>query len=268
MIFMATTSTKRVLQNIKEDESIPFQKRLILRERSGRRKAAGIYPCTSNMHMRRNKTAWLRRSIIFCGIASCIAGATILIIPLFISEDFVQQKVAQAVKDRFEYVKGVGPVSFQRPNRFTIGHLTLQRQEQNEDSPIVMENIKGALSLFPLLREKIIVKKLSIQQINYENRLLIKDLVTDSLSFSDGIVSTCMRLNINEGPTTLKGMVDFRRQEPAFDLTFEAKDVHLTEDIPILEFLPLFTVKGGEVWGGFKHCGFSPGQGDGQGHRQ
>lgn len=206
----------------------------------------------------------MRRIIIICGIASCIAGATILIIPLFISEDFVQQKVAQTVKDRFEYVKGVGPVSFQRPNRFTIGHLTLQRQEQNEDSPIVMENIKGALSLFPLLREKIIVKKLSIQRINYENRLLIKDLATDSLSFSDGIVSACMRLNINEGPTTLKGMVNFRRQEPAFDLTFEAKDVHITEDIPILEFLPLFTVKGGELGGVLSIAGSLQGKGMGR----
>ncbi len=214
--------------------------------------------------MQKDKRTWFKGIVILCGVVFCVVSAVVLITPLFISEDFVQRKVVQTVKDRFKYVKEVGPVSFHWPGSITIAYLTLQRQEQNEDSPIDIENIKGTLRLFPLLGKKIIVKKLSIQRINYENRLLIKDLVTDTFSFSDGVISTRMRLHINEGPTTLKGVVDIHQKEPVFDLAFEANDVYITEDIPALGLLPLFTVKGGEIGGILSITGSLQGRGIGR----
>lgn len=219
---------------------------------------------SSSMQMLKNKWTWFRWIVISCGIALCIVLAVILITPLFIFGDFVQEKVAQTVKDKFKYIKQVGPVSFHWPNCITIAYLVIQRQEQSENSLIGIEDIKSTLRLFPLLFKKIIVKKLFMHRINYENRLLIKDLVTDKFSFIDGVVSIHTRLSINEGPTTIKGVIDLHQKKPAFDLTFEAKDVNITQDIPALELLPLFTVKGGEVGGILSITGSLRGKGLGR----
>ena len=78
--------------------------------------------------------------------------------------------------------------------------------------PIRFEEIRGTLKLLPLLFKKIVVKKISIREINYENRLLMKDLVTDKFSFKDGVVSTRVRLSVNEGPTAIKGVIDLRQK--------------------------------------------------------
>jgi hypothetical protein len=201
------------------------------------------------MQMQKNERTWFRWVVIFCGILICIAVVVVLIARVFISGDFVQQKVTQIVEGRFKYINQVGPVSFRWPNKVNISYLTIQRHEQNKDSQIHLEDIQGGFRLFPLLFKKIVVKKISIRQINYENRLLIKDLVTDKFSFTDGVISTHAQLRINEGPTTIKGVIDLREKKPPFDLTFEARDVHITQDIPALQLLPIFTVKGGEIDG-------------------
>ncbi|MEP9412255.1 MAG: hypothetical protein HRF42_12830 [Candidatus Brocadia sp.] len=214
--------------------------------------------------MLKNKRTRFRRIVISCGIVLCVALVVILIVPIFISGDFIQRKVTQTLKDRFSYISQVGPVSFHWPNRVNISSLTIQRHGQNKEALIHFENIHSTLRLLPLLLKKIDVKKISIQQINYENRLLIKDLVTYKFSFRDGVVSAHTRLYINEGPATIKGVIDLRQKSPAFDLAFEAKDIYITQDIPALELFPLFTVKGGEVGGILSIVGSLQGKGLGR----
>lgn len=214
--------------------------------------------------MQKNKGIWFRVVAISCGIALCVAFAVILIIPVFISGDFIQRKVTQIVKDRFNYVKQVGHVSFHWPNRVNVSSLTIQRHGQNKDALIHFENIQSTLRLLPLLLKKIVVKKISVQQINYENRLLIKDLVTDTFSFRDGVISAHTRLHINEGPATVKGVIDLHQKKPSFDLTFEAKDVYITQDIPALGLLPVFAVREGEIGGILSIAGSLKGKGLGR----
>lgn len=207
---------------------------------------------------------WFRRIVISGGIVFCVALAVILITPLFISGDFIQRKVTQTAKDRFNYVDQVGPVSFRWPNRVNISCLTIQRQGQSKDALIYFENIHLTVKLLPLLANKIMVKKIFIQQINYENRLLIEDLVTDTFSFRDGVISTHTRLRMNEGPTIVKGVIDLHQKKPAFDLSFDGKGIHITQDIPALYLLPLFTVKGGEIGGILSIAGSLQGKGFGK----
>lgn len=216
------------------------------------------------MQIQRNKRGWVKKALLSCGIVFCIVLAVILITQVFISEDFVQEKVTQIIEDRFKYVNQIGPVSFHRPNSITIAYLTVQKQEQNKDSPIRFENIQSTFQILPLLFKKIIVKKLSVQQINYANRLLIKDLVTDKFSFIDGVISTHTRFRINEGPTTMKGVIDLHQKKPVFDLSFDAKDIHITQDLPAIGLLPIFTVKGGEIGGLLNAAGSLRGKGFGK----
>ena len=89
----------------------------------------------------------------------------------------------------------------------------------------------------------------------------MKGLVTDKFSFKDGVVSTSVRLSVNEGPTDIKGVIDLRQKKPTFDLSIEAKDIHITQDIPFLSILPIFTTRDGEVGGLLSLTGFLRGNG-------
>src|SRR3990172_6941571 len=201
------------------------------------------------MQMQINKGAWLKRVVISCSIIFCVGLAVVLIIPAFISGDFIRQKVTQIVDDRFKSVCQVGSFSFRWPSQINISYITIHKQEENGKEPIKFEEIQGTLKLFPLLFKKIVVSKISIREINYENRLFVKDLVTDKFSFKDGVVSTRARLSVNEGPTAIKGVIDLRQKNPTFDFSIEAKDIHITQDIPFLSILPIFATKDGEVGG-------------------
>ncbi|MCF6154548.1 MAG: hypothetical protein E3K36_04700 [Candidatus Brocadia sp.] len=216
------------------------------------------------MQIQKNKRSWVKKVILSCGIVFCIVLGVMLITQVFVSEDFVQEKVTQIIEDEFKYINQIGPVSFHRPNSITIAYLTVQKQEQNKNSPIRFENIQSTFQLLPLLSKKIIIKKLSVQQINYENRLLIKDLVTDKFSFIDGVVSTHARFRVNEGPTTMKGIIDLHQKKPVFDLSFDAKDIHITQDLPAIDLLPIFAVKGGEIGGLLNATGSLRGKGFGK----
>lgn len=201
---------------------------------------------------------------ISCGIVSGIALAVILIVPAFISGDFTQQKIAQIAEERFQTVREVGPVSFHWPNRVTISYLTIQRDGQDTDAPIRCEHIQTTVHLLPLLFKKIAIRKISIQQINYENRLLVRNLVTDTFSFNHGIVSTHAHLTVNEGTATIQGVINLLQKRPVFDLSFEAKDVHITQDIPVLGLIPIFAVKDGETGGMLSLTGSVRGNGLGK----
>ena len=216
------------------------------------------------MQMQTNKGTWLKRVVISCSIIFCVGLAVVLIITAFISGDFIRQKVTQILDDRFKSVHQVGVFSFRWPSQINISYITIQKQEENGKEPIRFEEIQGTLKLFPLLFKKIVVKKISIREINYENRLLMKGLVTDKFSFKDGVVSTSVRLSVNEGPTDIKGVIDLRQKKPTFDLSIEAKDIHITQDIPFLSILPIFTTRDGEVGGLLSLTGFLRGNGLGK----
>ena len=40
----------------------------------------------------------------------------------------------------------------------------------------------------------------------------MKNLVTDKFSFNNGVVSTRVRVSVNEGPTAIKGVIDLRQK--------------------------------------------------------
>lgn len=153
------------------------------------------------------------------------------------------------MEDKFPSVHQIGAFSFHWPNQINITYITIHKQKENKDEPIKCEDVQGKIRLLPLFLKKVVVKKIFIREINYENRLLIKDLVSDTISFTNHVVSGHVRLSANEGPAEIKGTIDFRQKKPAFDLSIEAKDVHITQDIPFLDTLPVFTTKNGEVGG-------------------
>ncbi len=216
------------------------------------------------MQMQTNKGTWLKWIVVSCSIIFCIALAVILIIPAFISGNFIRQKVIQILDERFPSVHQVGAFSFHWPNQINISYITIQKLEENREEPIRFEEIQGNFKLLPLLFKNIVVKKISIREINYENRLLIKDLVTDKFSFKNGVVSSRVRLSVNEGPAAVKGVIDFRQKKPTFDLSIEAKDIHITQDIPFLSILPIFATRDGEVGGILSLKGYLRGNGLGR----
>lgn len=195
------------------------------------------------------KKAALKWIVIVCSLALGIPLAGIFIIPAFVSDDFIQHEVLRAVEDNFKSVQQIGPVSFHWPNKVTIPYLTIQRVEQEPDTQIQLEDIQGSFQLLPTLWKEIIVKKICIRQMNYENRLLVEDLVTNAFSFRNGIITTDARCRVNEGPAVVQGVIDLRQKRPAFDLTFEAKGVHITRDIPVVNLIPVFVVKDGDIGG-------------------
>ncbi|MDO8142130.1 MAG: AsmA-like C-terminal region-containing protein [Candidatus Brocadiales bacterium] len=214
--------------------------------------------------MQTDKGTWLKWIVVSCSIILAVALAVILIIPAFISGNFIRQKVIQILDERFPSVHQVGAFSFHWPNQINISYITIQKREESREEPIKFEDIQGNLKLLPLLFKNIVVKKISIREINYENRLLIKDIVTDKFSFTNRVVSSRVRLSVNEGPAAVKGVIDFRQKKPTFDLSIEAKDIHITQDIPFLSILPIFTTRDGEVGGILSLKGYLRGNGLGR----
>ncbi|HHT9130442.1 MAG TPA: hypothetical protein ACFYEC_06225, partial [Candidatus Brocadiaceae bacterium] len=212
--------------------------------------------------MQTNKQAWLKGIVISCGIVFCIAAVVIFIVPIFVSGNFIQQKVTQALEDRFKSAYEAGPASFHWPNRIDIPYLTIHKQGQDTMSPIQFENIQGTVKLLPLLFKKIVVKKISIQQINYENRLSVKDFVTDKFSCKNDIIATSARLKLNSGSTTIDGTIDLRQKK--IDLAIKAKDIYITQDIPAIGLLPIFASKVEEVGGIMNFSGCVRGNGLGR----
>lgn len=195
-----------------------------------------------------NKGVLIKWVVIPFSIIFCIAWAIILIVPLLISENFVKQKVIQALEGALESSCEVGQISFHWPNRISISHLTFQKQEQDRDNLIRFEDIRNTVRLLPLLTKKFDIKKISIQYINYENQYSIRNLITDKFSFRNNILFTHARLLLNDGPATLRGSIGFHEKEPVFDVFIDAEDVHITHDI--LHLFPFFSEKEDEI-GGF-----------------
>lgn len=195
------------------------------------------------------KKTSLKRIFISCSIVFCIALAIVFTAPLFIQENLIKQAVTKALENSFETSCQTGTVSFHWPNRINIAYLIIQRQGQSKESPIQVGDFQGTVKLLSLFSKKIVVKKISIRDINYENQFLVKDLVTDKFLFENGILSTNARFTLNDGPATLKGTADIRQKKPVFNFSFDAKDIHITQDVPALRLLPVLAEKGGEIGG-------------------
>ncbi len=214
------------------------------------------------MQMQTNKRAWLKGSVISCGIVFCIAAVVILVVPLFVSGNFIQKKVTQALEDRFKSVHEAGTASFHWPNRVNVSYLTIQKQGQNANSSIVFEDIQVTVKLLPLLFKEVVVKKISIQQINYKNRLSVKDFVTDEFSCKNDIISMSSRLKLNGGTAAIDGTIDLHQKK--LDLAVKAKNVYITQDIPAISLLPIFAAKAEEVGGIMSFSGSVHGSGFGR----
>src|SRR3990167_52703 len=71
----------------------------------------------SNMQTQINKGSLLKWILISCGIIFVIAVANILTIPLFISSDYVKNKITHTIEDRLKFTPQIGTISFYWPNR-------------------------------------------------------------------------------------------------------------------------------------------------------
>lgn len=198
------------------------------------------------MHKRLNKRAWIKGIVIYGGITFCLLVTAILVIPAYVTENLVKEKVARALEGRSHHVSRIGDISFHWPNHVRISCIVI---EHHTETPIQFEDVLISVKTFPLLFRNFVIKKISIRQINYENRLLIQDLVTSKFSFKKNVLFTQARFLLNEGPASIEGTVDISQGEPIFDLSLNASDVHITQDVPFLSLLPMFEVKDGEVGG-------------------
>lgn len=214
--------------------------------------------------MQKNSVVWLKWIAIICGIVGGIGTGIVFVVSGNISENFIQEKVEQVLEDHFPSAHQVGTVSLSWPNQVVISQLVIEQGEKGKESPIIIEDIQGRLKLIPLLFRKFVVKKLSARQINYKNQVLVKGLITDHFSLKNDRVNFSAHLNINDGPATLKGTIDLRQKKPVFNILFDAKDMHITQDVPLLQFFPLFRVREGEIGGMMSVNGYARGEGRGK----
>lgn len=194
--------------------------------------------------------AWIKGILIYGGITICLAVTAILvIIPAYVSEDFVKEKVAGELEGRAYHVSKLEDISFHWPGNVRISSLVVQNQERHTDAPIQFEDVSISVKILPLLFKNFIAKNISIRKINYENQLLIQDLITSKFSFKKNVLFIQAQFLLNEGATSIEGTVDVSQGTPTFDLSLTASDVHITQDSLFLCLLPMFEVKDGELAG-------------------
>ncbi|MBF8277263.1 MAG: AsmA 2 protein [Candidatus Brocadiaceae bacterium] len=217
------------------------------------------------MHMRLNKMAWIKGLLIYGGITVCLALTAILvIIPAYVSEDFVKEKVTGELEGKSYHVTKLEGLSFHWPGNVHISSLVVQNQDRPTNDPIQFEDVSISVKALPLLFKNFVAKNISIRKINYENQFLIQDLVTSKFSFKKNMLSIQAQFLLNEGATSIEGNVDVSQGSPIFDLSLTARDVHITQDVPFLCLLPMFAVKDGELAGMLSLSGSIRGSGTGK----
>lgn len=241
------------------------------------------------MRIYKNKAGRLKRTLILCGILIGVAAAILFVPPLFVSENTMKKPIVKLLEDNLSSPYQVGRVSFRWPDRIHVSDLTIRRhgqkgedaavkgrsqtpgkknreslQDGNREDSITFEDICVSVKLLSLLGRNASIRKISIGLINYENRLLIKDLVTSKFSFQNGAITTYARMSVNDGPTSIKGTVDLSQKKPPFDVSIKARGVHITEDVPAISLLPIFAVKDGEFRGVLSLEGRAQGKGLGK----
>ncbi|MEK7359176.1 MAG: AsmA-like C-terminal region-containing protein [Planctomycetota bacterium] len=217
------------------------------------------------MQIRLNKMAWIKGILIYGGITVCLAVTAILvIIPAYISEDFVKEKVAGELEGKSYHVTKLEGISFHWPGNIRISCLVVQNQGRPTDAPIQFDDVSISVKTLPILFKNFVAKNISIRKINYENQLLIQDLVTSKFSFKKNVLSMQAQFLLNEGATSIEGTVDVSQGTPIFALSLTASDVHITQDVPFLCLLPMFEVKDGELAGLLSLSGSIRGSGTGK----
>lgn len=241
------------------------------------------------MRIYKNKGDRLKRTLILCGILIGIAAAILFVPPLFVSENTMKKHIVKLLNGNLSSPYQIGRVSFHWPDRISVSNLTIQRHGQkgedmtgegrpqtpakkkrestpdgSQEDSITFEDICVSVKLLTVLGKNASIRKISIGLINYENRLLIKDLVTSKFSFQNGAITADARMSVNDGPTLIKGTVDLRQKKPSFDLSIKARGVHVTEDVPAINLLPVFAVKDGEFRGVLSLEGRAQGKGVGK----
>lgn len=203
--------------------------------------------------------------MIYGGITICLAVTAILvIIPAYVSEDFVKEKVAGALEGRAYHVSKMEGISFHWPGNVRISCVVVQNQERPTEAPIQFEDVLISVKTLPILFKNFVAKNISIRKINYENQLLIQDLVTSTFSFKKNVLFTQAQFLLNEGTASIEGTVNVSQGTPIFDLSLTASDVHITQDVPFLCLLPMFEVKDGELGGLLSLRGSIRGSGTGK----
>lgn len=217
------------------------------------------------MHKLPNKMAWIKGILIYGGIAVCLViTAALVIIPAYVSEPFVKEKVAGALEDSTHHVSKMEDISFHWPGNVRISCVVVENKERPAEAPVQLEDVLISVKTVPLLFKKFVVKNISIRRINYENQLLVQDLVTSKFSFKRNVLFTHAQFLLNEGPASIKGTLDISQGAPIFDFALTASDVHITQDVPFLRLLPMFEVKDGELGGLLSLRGSVRGSGTGK----
>lgn len=209
--------------------------------------------------------AWIKGLLIYGGITVCLAVTAILvIIPTYVSEDFVKEKLAGELERRNYHVTRLEGFSFHWPGNIHISSLVVQNLGRPADDPIQLENVSISVKTLPLLFKNFVANNISIRKINYENQLLIQDLVTGKFSFQKNVLFIQAQFLLNEGTAGIEGTVDVSQGSPIFDLSLTASDVHITQDVPFVSLLPMFAVKDGELAGLLSLSGSIRGSGAGK----
>ncbi|MCF6150122.1 MAG: AsmA-like C-terminal region-containing protein [Candidatus Kuenenia sp.] len=201
------------------------------------------------MQIQENKILWIKWLIISLCLIFLIAAIFLFVYPYLISEKSITQKTVLFLENKLPSSAQIGTVSYRWPNQIQISRITVQKEDKDAETTTQFNDIQGTLNLFPLLLKKIIFKKIEIKQINYENSLLIEDLFTDTLSVKDNVIITHAHCRTNGGNTHIHGVIKLSKNKPEYNVTVEAKDVYITQEMPVLRDLPLFKTEGSEAGG-------------------
>jgi hypothetical protein len=84
---------------------------------------------------------------------------------------------------------------------------------------------------------------LSLGPISYHTIGSIQNLRSTTLSLNKGILDTTLTCLLNNGPTTIEGKMNFRREKPDMKVALNAKEVQLSKDMTILGyFIPILII--------------------------
>jgi len=78
---------------------------------------------------------------------------------------------------------------------------------------------------------------LSAGPIEYQGIGSIQNLRSTARSLKKGILDTTLTCLLNEGPTTMEGKLNFRREKPTMRVVMSAKAVQLSQDIKLLGYI-------------------------------
>jgi len=198
----------------------------------------------------KSKNVWLKRFLFSAMIIFFVISISGYIASLLVTEKFIKKNICLALENNLNAPFQLGKVVFHWPNQVRIASLAVQSSNKEAGRNTThFKDIHGIFQLLPLLLKKIVVKEITVKQINYENCFLIEDLVTDTFRLEGRTVFTRVRFTANGGHALIEGFFELKRNKTAFDIFIRTNNVHLTHDMPFIRNLSLFTAKGAELGG-------------------